>query len=386
MPLAIGLMSGTSCDGVSAALVEFHHRTFRVAAFRTDPYPAPVRALLQRAGEWTTPQLAQVNILLGELLADSALKVLRTGRVPRQRVAVVGSHGHTVHHGPHERIPCTLQLGDPSLIAERTGLPVVADFRMRDLAVGGEGAPLVPFFDQHFFGQGAARALQNIGGIANVAIVGRRVVPMAFDTGPGNGLIDAAARRLSRGRYAFDPQGRMARQGRVDEAALKRLLAHPYFRRPPPKSTGPELFNESLLAEAFGRRWWRRGVDVLATVTYFTACAIADSYRRFVRAPIRDVIVSGGGVKNRTLMAHLRRLLAPMPVRSIASYGLEPQAKEPVAFAFLALRAFQGRSNHLPCTTGASGPRILGSLTPAAPPVLTRHWSPVTGHSLHALD
>ena len=385
MPLAIGLMSGTSCDGVSAALVEFHHRTFRVAAFRTDPYPAPVRALLQRAGEWTTPQLAQVNILLGELLADSALKVLRAGRalhgarhsltsedgagsvgrVPRQRVAVVGSHGHTVHHGPHERIPCTLQLGDPSLIAERTGLPVVADFRMRDLAVGGEGAPLVPFFDQHFFGQGAARALQNIGGIANVAIVGRRVTPLAFDTGPGNGLIDAAARRITGGRYAFDPQGRMARQGRVDEAALKRLLAHPYFRRPPPKSTGPELFNESLLAEAFGRRWWRRGVDVLATVTYFTACAIADSYRRFVRVPIREVIVSGGGVKNRTLMVHLKRLLAPVPVRSIASYGLEPQAKEPVAFAFLALRALQGRSNHLPHTTGARARRQLGILVPA---------------------
>ena len=366
MALAVGLMSGTSCDGVSAAVVEFRHRTFRVAAFRTDPYPAPVRALLQRAGELTTPQLAQVNILLGELLADSALKVLRAGRVPHQQVAVVGSHGHTVHHGPHERIPCTLQLGDPSLIAERTGLPVVADFRMRDLAAGGQGAPLVPFFDQYFFGQGAPRALQNIGGIANVTIVGRRVTPLAFDTGPGNGLIDAAVRRLSRGRDTFDPQGRMARQGRVDEAALRRLLSHPYFRQPPPKSTGLELFNESLLAEAFGRRWWRRGADVLATATRFTACAIADSYRRFVRAPIRDVIVSGGGVKNRTLMAHLKDLLAPIPVRSIASYGLEPQAKEPVAFAFLALRAYQGRSNHLPHTTGARARRRLGVVVPAS--------------------
>ena len=385
MALAVGLMSGTSCDGVSAALVEFRHRTFRVAAFRTDPYPAPVRALLQRAGELTTPQLAQVNILLGELLADSALKVLRAGRalhgarhsltsedgagsvgrVPRQRVAVVGSHGHTVHHGPHERIPCTLQLGDPSLIAERTGLPVVAEFRMRDLAAGGQGAPLVPFFDQYFFGQGAARALQNIGGIANVAIVGRRVTPLAFDTGPGNCLIDTAACRLSRGRHTFDPQGRLARRGRVDEAVLKRLLSHPYFRQPPPKSTGLELFNESLLAEAFGRRWWRRGVDVLATATYFTACTIADSYRRFVRAPIREVIVSGGGVKNRTLMAHLKRLLAPVPVYSIARCGLDPQAKEPVAFAFLALRAFQGRSNHLPQTTGARARRQLGILVPA---------------------
>ncbi|MBI4341623.1 MAG: anhydro-N-acetylmuramic acid kinase [Candidatus Omnitrophica bacterium] len=378
-------MSGTSCDGVSAALVEFHHRAFRVAAFRTDPYPAPVRALLQRAGELTAPQLAQVNILLGELLADSALQVLRAGRalhgarhslasedgagsvgrVSLQRVAVVGSHGHTVYHGPRDPIPSTLELGDPSLIAERTGLPVVADFRMRDLAAGGEGAPLVPFFDQYFFGRGAARALQNIGGIANVAIVGRRVTPLAFDTGPGNGLMDTAARRITAGRQSFDSGGGLARQGRVDEAALKRLLAHPYFRRPPPKSTGPELFNASLLAEAFGRRWWRRGLDVLATVTYFTACTIADSYRRFVRAPIREVIVSGGGVKNRTLMAHLTRLLAPVPVYSIARYGLDPQAKEPVAFAFLALRAIQGRSNHLPHTTGARGPRPLGILVSA---------------------
>ena len=368
MALALGLMSGTSCDGVSAALVAFERRTFRLIASRTSPYPAPVSALLHRARELTTPRLAQVNILLGELLASAAITLLRLSRVPRREVAVIGSHGHTVYHGPTDPIPCTLQLGEPAVIAERTGLPVIADFRMRDLAAGGQGAPLVPFFDHYFFGRGAPRALQNLGGIANVTVVGRRLTPLAFDTGPGNCLIDAVARRISQGRLRFDPQGRLAKRGRVDQAAITRLLAHPYFRLIPPKSTGPELFNDALLADALGARWWRGGADdALATVTYFTACSIAESYRRFVPVAIREVIVSGGGVRNRTLMGHLARLLAPIPVRSIARYGLPPQAKEAVAFAFLAWRAWHGRINHLPQTTGAIGARVLGALSPQTP-------------------
>lgn len=364
MALAIGLMSGTSCDGISASLVEFRGRAFRLIAYRTVSYPDPLAQLLRRSREWTLQCAAQSHSLLGELLAKAALDVLRTTHTPTRQVAVIGSHGHTVYHGPDDPIPCTLQLGDPSIIAERTGIPVVADFRQRDLAAGGEGAPLVPFFDARYFGKTSARALQNIGGIANVTVVGRGIRPVAFDTGPGNCLMDVVVQRLTRGAHRFDRYGAMAQRGRIDQMMIRRLWAHPYFRRQPPKSTGPELFNEEWLHTIFRRRWTSPGLDALATVTYFTAHSIAESYRRFVPVRLHEVIISGGGVFNRTLMNHLKRLLHPLPVRSIAAYGLHPQAKEPVAFACLALQALRGRINHLPQTTGASGPRILGTLTP----------------------
>jgi len=364
--LALGLMSGTSCDGVSAAVASFRGRAFRLLAFDTEPYPTPVSELLRRSRELATPDLARVHILLGELFALSALRVLRRARARPRDVAVIGSHGHTVYHGSKDSmIPCTLQLGAPAVIAERTGIPVVADFRTRDVAAGGEGAPLVPFFDQELFGRGPARALQNIGGIANVTLVGRRTRPVAFDTGPGNCLLDAVTREMTRGRAAFDRDGRLARQGRVDPAAIRRLWARPYFRLRPPKSTGPELFNLQLVRHVFGAGWRTQARDVLATLTLFTAYSIAQSYRRFLPVRPHEVIVSGGGAHNRTLMSHLSRLLAPVPVRSIAAYGIPPMAKEPMAFALLGLRALQGRINHLPAATGASHACILGSLTPA---------------------
>jgi anhydro-N-acetylmuramic acid kinase len=206
--------------------------------------------------------------------------------------------------------------------------------------------------------------LQNIGGMANVTLVGRRTPPLAFDTGPGNCLIDAMAQRVTRGRWRYDVDGRLARHGRVDDRAIARLWRHPYFRRPPPKSTGREMFNEPWLRREFGRALTRRPLDVLATVTYFTAYSIAHSLRRFLPRQPREVILSGGGVRNRTLLRHLTTLLAPTPIRSIESYGIPAQAKECAAFAYLALRAFQGEINHLPSTTGAREACILGTITP----------------------
>ena len=366
MALALGLMSGTSCDGISAALAAFERRSFRLVAYRTVPYPKPLSDLLRRARELTVPGASQVNILLGELFSVAALRLLRASRIPAREVSVIGSHGHTVYHGPIDPIPSTLQLGEPAIIAQRTGLPVVADFRMRDVAAGGQGAPLVPFFDQYFFGHGAPRALQNIGGIANVTLVGKRIAPLAFDTGPGNCLIDAAARRISRGRCAFDSDGHLAAQGRIDYAMIRRLWAHPFFRRRPPKSTGPETFSEALITDVFGVNWLRRGRDVLATLTYFTAYSVAESYRRLLPVMPRECIVSGGGANNRTLVRHLQQLLDPIPVRSSAAYGLPVQAKEAAAFAFLALRALRGRINHLPAATGARRACLLGAITPAS--------------------
>ena len=364
MTLALGLMSGTSCDGISAALIDIGPRTCRVVAFDTTPYPAALGALLRRARELSTSGVAQLNILLGECEALAALQLLRRSRVPAQAIAVIGSHGHTVYHGPRDPIPCTLQLGEPAIIAERTGCAVVADFRMRDLAAYGEGAPLVPAFDHWLFGRGPTRALQNIGGIANVTLVGRGVKPLAFDTGPGNCLLDLVAQRLSQGRCAFDRHGELAAEGRIDPRAIRRLWADGYFRRRPPKSTGREQFNAAWLAERLGASWPRRLPDVLATLTYFTAYSIAESYRRFFPRPPTELIVSGGGVYNRTLMGHLSRLVQPVLVRSIDAYGIAPLAKEPAAFAWLALQAMRGHVNHLPSTTGASAPRVLGTITP----------------------
>lgn len=361
MTLALGLMSGTSCDGVSAALADFQGRRVRLVAYQTDPYSSDFRARLRHAAALTTPELARLNIELGERLAASALRMLR--RAPAN-VAVIGSHGHTVYHGPSDPVPSTLQLGEPAVIAQRTGLPVVADFRMRDLAAGGEGAPLLPAFDQYVFGGGRPRALHNIGGIANVTLVGRGLTPIAFDTGPGNTLLDALTRRMTRGRQAYDAEGRLAARGRIDHALVKTLWAHPYFHRRPPKSTGPELFQERWLDAMAGRGWRRRLRDTLATLTFFTAFTIAESYRRFLPAQPREIIVSGGGALNRTLMRHLQDLLRPAPVASISRYGLPPQAKEPVAFAWLALRAIRRQANHLPSTTGAKDTCMLGAITP----------------------
>lgn len=366
MPLlALGLMSGTSCDGVSAALAEFHRRTVRVIAGVTRPYPRRLAQRLRRSGELQAPALSALNMELGEQLATTALALLNSSRVAPRRVRVIGSHGHTIYHGPRDPVPSTLQLGEPAVIAQRTGITVVSDFRPRDLSAGGEGAPLVPYFDETFFGGGPTRALQNLGGIANVTVVGRALRPIAFDTGPGNCLIDLLAQRMSRGRLRYDVNGRLALRGRIDHRAVARLWRHPYFRQAPPKSTGRELFNEVLLRHVFGPRLANAPHDALATLTYFTAHSIAESYRRFLPHRPREVIVSGGGARNRTLMDHLARLLHPIPVRSIARYGIPVQAKEPVAFAFLAARAIEGRVNHLPATTGAGTACILGSITHA---------------------
>ena len=362
--LAIGLMSGTSCDGVSAALVRFSGRRLQVVAERTTPYPDRLARLLRRGTTLSAAELSSLHMVLGERFARAAQRIAASVPGASRRIAVIGSHGHTIYHGPTDAVPSTLQLGEPSVIAQRTGLPVVANFRPRDIAAGGSGAPLVPYFDDAFFGRGAVRALQNIGGIANVTIVGRGIDPIAFDTGPGNGLMDLLAQRISRGRLRYDRCGHLALRGRIDHRAVERLWRHPYFRMPPPKSTGRELFNAHVLRDVFGSAMSRAPLSALATITYFTAYSIVESYRRFVPHRLREIIVSGGGVYNRTLMDHLSRLAAPIPVRSIARYGIPPQAKEPAAFAYLALRALQGRVNHLPSTTGAHQTCILGTLTP----------------------
>ncbi len=365
--LALGLMSGTSADGCSVALASFSKNSCRVLGYRTYAYPPALFKKILRGADLSAPQVSGLNFELGAHHADAVLRFLKSEKVSAAKIGVIGSHGQTLYHGPEDVEPNTFQVGEPAVIAERTGIAVVSDFRPRDIAAGGQGAPLIPYFDHYFFGSGPVRAMQNIGGISNVCVVGKKIArTIAFDNGPGNCLMDWAVRAATGGRKTFDVNGEQARGGRIDHDSVRKMAAHPYFSRKPPKSTGRELFNETFLPADLRRRVKRGTKDVLATLNYFTAWTIAESYRRFLpkRSALSEVVVSGGGALNTTLMDHLARLLGPVPVRTIERYGLPVQAKEPAAFAFFALRAIEGNINHLPETTGARRACVLGNITP----------------------
>ena len=363
MTLALGLMSGTSGDGVSASLVSFRNQSFRLLAYKTFPYPDSIREKITRSLKLRTREISELNRTLGELFADAALNILKRARVSPRKVSVIGSHGQTIYHGPRDPVPSTFQIGESAVIVERTGIPVVSDFRPQDVALGGEGAPLIPYFDFYFYGRGRVKALQNIGGIANVTIVGQKVeTPVAFDTGPGNSLIDLAIQKITKGKLCYDPQGRWARRGRIQTNLLWTLMQHPYFKRKPPKSTGREEFGERFLKKYFGPLLKKRPFDALATLTFFTALTIHEGICHFSPQPPGEILVSGGGARNRTLMKHLKELFIHTPVRSIKEMGIPVQAKEPIAFAFFALRALKGQTNHLPSVTGASRATVLGKL------------------------
>lgn len=365
--LAIGLMSGTSADGVSAALASFKAHTFKFIGAAHADYPADIVGQIRRGPDLTAREVSQLNVRIGEVFAHAALKVLKKTHTNAADVACIGSHGQTIYHGSTDTPKNTLQIGDPAIIAERTGIHTVSHFRQRDIAAGGEGAPLVPFFDAYFFGTGPLRAMQNIGGIGNVAVVGKGIdVPLAFDTGPGNGLMDAAVREISGGTENQDTAGHRAKRGVIAMEAIEAMMKNDYFKRPPPKSTGLEQFGRGFMMDHVGPLLKDRPDDALATLNYYTCIAIQESYRRFVfpKHKIEEIVVSGGGVHNKVLMKKLECLFAPIPVLSIDDLGLPAQAKEPVAFAFFGLRALHGKVNHLPAGTGASRPCVLGSITP----------------------
>ena len=364
--LCLGLMSGTSADGVSLALAEVSGSRVRVRLDATYPYPKELRARILRAPAAQTPEVSALDFELGRTFARAAVRFLKEARVSPRRLAAVGSHGQTVIHRPDAPDPSTLQLGEASFIAEALRVPVACDFRPRDMAAGGQGAPLVPFLDGLLFGGGPARILQNIGGVANAALAGRSAPVVAFDTGPGNAVMDAAARRATKGRQDFDRGGRLAARGWADARLVADLLKLPFFLRRPPKS-----LDRGAFAEGFLERWLppRRYAheDALATATLFTAASIADQARRFLlpRARVREMVVSGGGALNPVLMRDIARLM-PVPVVSSEAHGLPPLAKEPALMAVLGLYAVKGWSNNCPGATGARGPRVLGKVIPVS--------------------
>jgi anhydro-N-acetylmuramic acid kinase len=373
----VGLMSGTSLDGIDAALCEVsgsgRDTRARLIAFETLPFPDGLRARIEETFQGHVREACALNFELGEAFAQAALSVVAKAGVPLETVDLVASHGQTIHHLDRSMgRPSTLQLGEPAVIAERTGRIVVADFRTRDIAAGGGGAPLVPYVDHCLFArEGRTVLLQNIGGMANVTVVTpdpRRVV--AFDTGPGNVLVDEVCRELTCDEAAFDKDGGLSALGECDEALLARLLRHEYLRLTPPKTTGRELFGAEMARALIDEYDRDRLIDLLTTVVHFTARSISQAYRDHVLPGLTpacdEAIVSGGGALNRTLMGVLQDDLrgAGITVRSFdeLDLGFSAKAKEAVAFAILGNETVQGLPSNLPSATGAKRAVIQGKL------------------------
>lgn len=366
--LFVGVLSGTSVDAVDAALVRFGAGVELVAT-HTLPYPAELRAeLLALAvpGENEIDRLGSADVAVGRHFARAVDALLAAAGVDRGRIAAVGSHGQTVRHRPRAAVPFTLQVGDPNVLAAETGLPVVADFRRKDMALGGQGAPLVPaFHDAVFRRAGEARAVVNIGGIGNLtALPADPAAPvLGFDTGPGNTLLDAWCRRHLG--TPMDRDGAFAARGRVDEALLRACLADPFFAQPPPKSTGPEHFSlawlEDRRREASGRAE-PSPADVQATLVALTAESIAAAVRATLGPAAAGVFVCGGGARNPVLMRALQERLPAARVATTAELGVDPAWVEAMAFAWLARQRLRGEAGNCVAVTGARRAAVLGGL------------------------
>ena len=387
----VGLMSGTSADGVDAAVVDLRstrRNPVKVLAFKTFPYPPAVRKAVLELCSGSAVRVENVcdlNFVLGELFADAVIRLSKKARIDLASIDLVGSHGQTICHLPNGRsgrwspavgirrsVRSTLQIGEPSVIAGRTGITTVADFRPRDIVAGGQGAPLVPCADYFLFAHRTrSRSVQNIGGIANVTYLpahGSLEDVIAFDTGPGNMILDRIAARITRGKQTCDRDGRLAAKGCVNEPMLAELMANRYLRRRPPKSTGREEFGWTF-ADALYARARRRRIsppDIVATVTAFTAASISDAYRRFLPADPDEVILCGGGARNRTLVKMLRGELPSAKVLASDDFGISVDAKEAVSFAILAARTIRGQAGNVPGATGADRQAVLGKVIPGA--------------------
>ena len=377
MSTVLGLMSGTSLDGVSAAIVRFEGEggegdpiAFELLGFRNASYSDEQRRRLASALTGATPaEYCRLQVDLGAWLAEAALALCEECGVAPRELDAIASHGQTVWHVPGHS---TWQIGDPATIAERTGVSVVSDFRARDVAAGGQGAPLVPIADRLLFSHASEwRALQNLGGIGNVTVVppgGREEGLRAFDTGPGVAVIDGVV-RLLRPELPFDVDGALAAAGTPVDEVVDACLAAPYFSAPPPKSTGRELFSsayiERFVADCRLSRPGCGDEDVIASAVALTARSIGDAYHRFVAEPVAEVVLSGGGARNPALVRAIGEALAPRPVRHFDDLFFDGEAKEAVAFALLGHLYLSGRPGNVPGATGARGPRVLGSYTPA---------------------
>lgn len=380
----VGLMSGTSADGVDVALAQISGAPPRIDArlenFCTIPFPAAIRAAILGVAEGqavTAGEISDLNFRLGEVFSSAVRTALRRFRVSMRAIDLIGSHGQTIFHQGvpgrirgRDRVASTLQIGEAAIITERTGVPVVADFRPADIAAGGQGAPLVPFADYLLLRDARiGRVALNLGGIANVTIIPARARPWdvaAFDTGPANMVMDALVSHYTQGKLSFDRGAGMARRGRVLPDLLVAMLRHPFFAKQSPKTAGREQFGHSFVETmiARGRKFKARPEDMIRTALELTAVSIADALRPFLKpkTALRELIASGGGASNPLLMSRLAELLPELRVLPSDALGIPSQAKEAFAFALLAYEAFYGRPNNLPSATGARHAAVLGKI------------------------
>ena len=375
--IGIGLMSGTSADSIDAACVRFAgappRLDWELLSFVTLPMTAELRQEIFaafRPETGTVDKLCQLNFTLGEWFAKASLEAVKAANLTPAQVDFIGSHGQTVWHIPPnsgEGVASTLQLGNPAVIAERTGITVVSDFRSRDMAAGGQGAPLVPFVDKLLLSHPTlSRAVQNIGGIGNVTWLpaGGAGEAFGFDTGPGNMLLDRAAEVLTQGQMHCDMDGKMAFAGKIQENFLQKWMAEePYFTRKPPKSTGRELFGVQRCDVYLKEMAGLSKEDILATLTAFTARSTAEAYKNFLPALPDEVLLCGGGARNPAIAAMLQKELPTSRIGRTEDAGLPGDSKEAVAFAVLGYETMNRRPGNLPAATGAKGPVILGSIT-----------------------
>ena len=366
--LFLGLISGTSADGIDAALGRFDddtaHARPELVFGCTYPWDPMLRARLvalgQQSAHLTLDEVGELDVRIGRAFADAANAAIADSGMARGELAAIGSHGQTLRHRAHGDLPFTLQLGDPSTIAERCGVAVVADFRRRDVAAGGHGAPLVPAFHAAtLHDAGEDRAVLNLGGIANFTLLPAQGPVRGFDTGPANGLMDAWCLRHTG--YGFDAGGEFAATGRIDDALLARLLDEPWFALPPPKSTGRDQFHLDWVASKLDGN--ESAADVQATLLALTVSTVADALQASQPAT-RRLIACGGGVHNPVLMAALADALPGIDIESSAGHGLDPDCVEAMAFAWLARETLANRPGNLPAVTGAAGPRVLGGIYP----------------------
>ena len=382
--LVLGLMSGTSADGIDIALANISGAPPRVKARLVNhtavKFPAQVRAEILRVAEQraiTARELSQLNFRLGQLFAEAAKAACERFGVRMASVDLIGSHGQTIFHQGSAvpylggRVASTLQIGEAAVIAAQTGVTAVADFRPADMAAGGQGAPLVPYADYLLYSDGKlGRASLNLGGIANVTVIpagAARERVFALDTGPANMLIDALVAHFTRGRKKFDAGAKMALAGRAIPALLDELMRDPYLKKAPPKSTGREYYGGAYVKRvlALGRRFRAKPNDLIRSVTIFTALSVVDALNRFVtpKTKLDQLIVSGGGTRNPLIMAQLAAALAGVEVLPSSRLGVPEEAKEAFAFALLAYETFHQRAGNVSPATGASGPVILGKVS-----------------------
>ncbi|WP_054957521.1 anhydro-N-acetylmuramic acid kinase [Paenibacillus dakarensis] len=381
--IAAGLMSGTSLDGIDAAVVRITGSGLKsevdLLHYNHTPYDVQVREKLKdlcSLEHSSSAAICSMNAYLGSLFADAAIRAVQEASLSMDDIHFISSHGQTIWHIPEGEagepysIPSTLQIGDISVIAKNTGAMVVGDFRPADMAVGGQGAPLVPYGDFILFRhESKGRVLQNIGGIGNCSVIKGGAAAedvYAFDTGPGNMIIDEVIFALSEGRLTYDEGGQWAAQGKADQILLAEMMSHPYFTTTPPKSTGRELFGKAYAAWFMAAAEARHlsDADIIATATAFTARTIVDSYEKYVFpvCEIQEVIVSGGGAHNNELMRMIAEMLPDQRIMTSAQLGFNDDAKEAVIFALLGNDFMHGIPNNLPSATGARRPVVMGKL------------------------